>query len=246
MRLPILPARRAFVTAAIILFLLYYGYAYFAIAAAVLFLISWWLFPVKQAQDFFISVVPAIDSLAAYLRQVNQKLKAPHQIRESLQLAEYAVFKVFFDASVYPEWVYRSGFNRSLRSGFRYFLIQLEHAADLCNSIGFWLSQYPALNDKTELLDLLRQSLKVNIDLLAGLSRTMHHHAEKTLRPVNDANVDFVSDMIALEGAMQRLVPASIELLDMSEDYIYTTAVVRAMKDLREALLALVAAVPVK
>lgn len=243
MRTIALPARRALITALVIIILLYFSYAYAAIVVAVLFLLSWFVFPVKQPRDFCLAVIPTLDSLAGYLRAITQVLSDADEVAyNELKQAESDMFKSL--VSSYPEWVYRSGFNPGLRSGFRYFLIQLEHAADLCCSMTYWLRQFDTLTDKSELLQLLRQATKINIDLLNGLSRTMHHHAEKTLRPVNDVNVDLVSDITALEGALQRLVPPSLELLDMSSEYVYTTALVRDVKDLREVLLALVAAVP--
>lgn len=232
-----LPARRTFVATAVITILLYYGYAYAAIAVTVLFLLSWFFFPVKQPRDFCAGVIPAIDSLAEYLRHLSASNVSAH--------SECNIFKSFNAASSpYPEWVYRSGFNPGLRSGFRHFLIQLEHAADLCISMGYWFLSNESLADKVELMPALRQSHKINIDLLMGLSRTMHHHAEKTLRPVNDTNVDFVSDITVLEDALQRLVPSSLELLDMSQEYVQMTAIVRNVKDLREVLLLLINGVP--
>ncbi len=231
------PARRTFVSIIVIIFLLYMGYAYAAIAAAVLFLLSWFFFPARQSRDFCAGVIPAIDALAEFLRQLTTGNLSSQPERK--------IFQSFLAASSpYPEWVYRSGFNPGLRSGFRHFLIQLEHAADLCCSIAYWFSSNGSLVEKGDLMSALRQSLKINIELLAGLSRTMHHHAEKTPRPVNDSNVDFVSDVTALEEELRRLVPGSLELLDMSQEYVQMTALVRDVKDLREVLLLLVNALP--
>lgn len=238
MRFIALPARRTFVAAIVIFLLLYTGYAYAAIAVAILFLLSWLFFPVKQPRDFCAGVIPAIDALAEYLRHLSAGNVSPQ--------IERKIFKSFLaTSSPYPEWVYQSGFNPGLRSGFRHFLIQLEYAADLCCSMDYWLSNNETLAGKEALMSALRQSLKINIDLLAGLSRTMHHHADKTPRPVNDTSVDFVSDITALEDVLQRLVPPSLELLDMSPDYVQMTALVRDVKDLREVLLLLANAMPV-
>lgn len=234
MRFIALPARRAFITVIIIFFLLYYGQAYAAIAVAVLFLLSWFFFPPKQARDFCAGVIPTIDALANYLRSVS--------VGSITSDAEYTLLQSFMSRT-YPEWVYGSGFNPGLRSGFRHFLIQLEHAADLCCSMAFWFKSH-SLEDKSELLKAIRASLKVNVGLLAGLSRTMHHHAEKTPRPVNDMNVDFVSDITELENTLQKRVPGSLELLDMSQEYVQMTALVRDVKDLREVLLLLVNSAP--
>ena len=241
-----LPARRALITAIIVILLLYGGYAYVAIAVVAVFILSWFFFPVKQPKDFFAGVIPAIDALTDYVRNLIEAIRQPDLLENDLLLpAEHVVIKSFLPShSTYPEWVYRAGFNPGLRSGFRYFLIQLEHALDVCFSLTYWLSQPNVLADQGELAQLMCASLKINIDLLAGLSRTMQHHADKTLRPTNDVVVDLVSDVVALEGALQRLVPPSIELLDMSAEYVTATALVRDVKDLREVLLLLVAAVP--
>lgn len=235
MRSIALPARRAFIAAIIIIFLLYAGFAYEAIAVVIIFLISWFLYPAKQPKDFFSGAISALDGLADYLRHVSAGNVTAH--------AEEALFKSF--SGSYPNWVSHSGFNPGLRSGYRHFLIQLERVADLCCSMGYWFAIDEALVESESLMPALRNSLKINIDLLSGLSRTMQHHAEKTLRPVNDTNVDFVSDITALEDVLKSLVPPSLELLDMSQEYVQMTAIVRDVKDLREVLLLLVNAVPV-
>lgn len=238
MRSIALPARRAFIAAIAVFFLLYTGYVYEAAAVALLFVISWFFFPAKQPRDFCAGVIPVIDALTEYLRSLSTD--------SALPISEGEIFNSFLVvSSKYPEWAYQRGFNRGLRSGFRHFLIQLEHAADLCCSIGYWYVSSDVLKQNDELMTAWRQSLKINIVLLAGLSRMMHHHAEKSLRPVNDVTVDFVSDIVVLEEVLQRLVPSSIELLDMSQTYLQMTALVRDMKDLREVLLLLTNAVPV-
>jgi hypothetical protein len=231
-----LPARRAFIAVVLIGLSLISGYAYVAIAIAVIFLLSWFFFPVKQPQDFFAGVIPAVDALTEYMRHLSAGNVTPQSESRLLQT---------FATKPYPNWVYRSGFNPGLRSGFRHFLIQLEHASDLCCSAGYWFSMDESVADKAEFMHAMRDSLKINGELLAGLSRTMHHHAEKTLRPVNDTNVDFVSDINALEDVLKTLVPPSLELLDMSQEYVQMTSIVRNVKDLREVLLLLVNGVPV-
>jgi len=244
LRLNVPPARRTLIAVIGIILLLIYGYAYAAIAVVVVFFVSWLFFPSKQPQDFCAGVIPAIEVLSDYQQTLIDKFNEPERIAtDELQQVEKEILNsIYSSKSHYPTWVYHSGFSPGLRSGFRYFLIHLEHAADICCSINYWLLHYDEIEIKGELANFLSESIKINIELLSGLARTMHHYAEKTLRPANDMNADLVSDITALEGALQRVVPGSLELLDMSDEYIFLTAVVRDVKDFREVLLSLIAA----
>lgn len=240
-----LPARRTFVAAIIIFFLLYFGYSYYAVAVIAVYLLAWFLFPVKQPQDFFAGVIPPIDAMADYLRQIILSIDQTNLLPDLVNSEKKLIETFYSSKSSYPKWVYFSGFNPGLRAGFRHFLIQLEHAADLCCSLGYWLARHPNVVDQDRFSLALANSTKINTDLSAALSRTMHHHAENTLRPVNDVNVDFTSDIIELEASLQAIVPPNLELLDLSPEYVAATALVRDVKDLREILLSLSAAVPV-
>jgi hypothetical protein len=63
--------------------------------------------------------------------------------------------------------------------------------------------------------------------------------------PIENNNEDFTSDVITLNNTLRNVLPASVELLDISPDYINISALARNVIDMRELLLQVVAALPI-
>lgn len=145
--------------------------------------------------------------------------------------------------SAYPEWVYEVGFNPGLRGGFRFFLITLERVIELFFSMDFLTSYKIDIFGKQDqdirnLADAIHSAMKKNQELLSIL---LHYFADNELRKTDS---DFTSDITVLENNLRIVVPHTIELLDISPDYLTLTAFVRDIKDMRGLLLQLVMALP--
>ncbi len=140
--------------------------------------------------------------------------------------------------NAYPEWVFNAGFNPGLRSGSRFFLIKLEQAQEALCALNYLVLrdlQIDILRDQTS---LFVKSLQGNRDLLATL---IHYFQKKTMPALQQ---DFTSDISALETVLQKTVPPKLELLEIAPEYLALTAFVRELKDLRQLLLQLTAALP--
>jgi hypothetical protein len=138
----------------------------------------------------------------------------------------------------YPEWVFEIGFNPSLRSGFRFMLVNIDHSIEALFSLASHFAD-PLNPQLTEQLSgVLNQTLQHNAELFAILDK---YFKEKVLPP----NIpDFTSDIKSLEEEVKQRIPPGLELLDISPDYINLAAIVRDIKDLRQTLLQLIAALP--
>lgn len=139
---------------------------------------------------------------------------------------------------LYPEWVYEAGFNPGLRAGLRFFLINLERVMEIFFSMNYLLLRQLHSSSLQELVQPLSLSMQKNQELIMMLTDYFLH------KKIKEFHSDFTSDITDLENALHNVVPNNLELLDISPDYITLTALVKDIKDLRELLLQLIAALP--
>lgn len=140
--------------------------------------------------------------------------------------------------SGYPDWVYRVGYNPALRAGFRFFLIQLEHACDLFFSIHYY-EQYRLSQDALKSIAMpVEQVKQQNKELL----RTLLNRFQQ--REVSPDSGNYIDDMNVLSAAIKEIIPSDISLLDISPDSVSLSAYLQDFIDLRRVLLQLVAALP--
>ena len=141
-------------------------------------------------------------------------------------------------SSDYPEWVYEVGFNPGLRSGFRFFLIQLERVIECYFSMHYLVSTFD-LGELTEgMLDEVVNSIQNNRELLSVLI----FYLDKKELLKSDAN--YIDDIKALESALGNTLPYHIDLLEISSQSLSLLAFVRDIKDSRDLLLQLVMSLP--
>ncbi len=138
----------------------------------------------------------------------------------------------------YPEWVYEVGFNPGLRSGYRFFLINLERIIEVFFSMDYLLSQHINIVLLENMSDHLALAMQKNQELLGILIEYFEN------KKIKNTQSDFTSDVAELEKALHRIVPDNLELLDTSPNYILLTALVRDFRDLRGLLLQLVMSLP--
>lgn len=194
--------------------------------------------PVKLDKEFSAGVIPILDSLREYTNALAAcfvSFEQTHGMGEYKQKVEMTLQS---QQGMYPEWVYEVGFNRGLRSGFRFFLVNLEHIIELYFSMNYLLARH--VDPLGEVNDHIVQSLKKNDELLEIL---IHYFQNNKLLEIQS---DFTSDTIELEKSLNQVVPNNLELLAITPNNLLLTALVRDMRDLRGLLLQLVKALPTK
>jgi hypothetical protein len=197
------------------------------------------IFPVNFEREFGQGVIPVLTALASYSDALTQKLllSTPERITllgDSKRQVEKALQT---QSGMYPEWAYEVGFNPGLRSGFRFFLVNLERLSDILFSMEY-LSFKGEINTFSGLANEISKSMKHNQELILAL--THYFDEQESLDSVSD----FTSDIEELQAALHRLVTVNIEYLDLSPEAILLVEVVRDIKDMRQLLLQLVAALP--
>jgi len=194
--------------------------------------------PFRLEQEFCEGVVAVLQTLHEYSEELRKRI--------DLFGENTAAAKSDTDLSLllkrqpgYPDWVFEVGFNPGLRGGFRFFLVNLDRVTELFASIDYQISQAsPVLLQ--QISTSMNDAVKKNQELLEIMQT---YFAQNKLQ---QSASDYTSDIVALEKRLNNIVPANMELLDISADNLYLTAIVRDIKDLRNILLQLINSLPSK
>ncbi len=139
----------------------------------------------------------------------------------------------------YPEWVFETGFNRNLRSSFRYVLVQLERVTDAFFSLDYHARQKVDEELFAEVAPHLAVVLNKNVALLNII------RAFFAGEPIDATSENFTHDITDVHQSLRNILPSSIELLDMSPDYVNLAALARDVIDIRELLLQILTGLPI-
>lgn len=188
-------------------------------------------------RQFSIALLPIFRGLMDYAEELQQVLL--HLEPELMNLTPFITRLSGWYEKDYPEWVLKRGFNRHLRGGFRYVLFHLDETLEAFISFDYHLRQ---LGD-TGLLEDVSKSL---MEVLANNNKMMavivaFFNAE----PIDQSRDDFTSDVTELYNIARGVLPASLELLDVSPDYLHIAALIRDAVDIRQILLKILTALPI-
>jgi len=188
-------------------------------------------FPISLSKAFGEGVVPVLKALQLFAIDFQKKLEQGEK-KINLAIVRTQIEKTLLSQqSGYPEWVFESGFNPGLRSSWRYFLIKLERVSEICFSLNYLASL--EINFSALYLPLAT-ALQKNAELMDIL---ICYFENKLLKPTDE---NYTHDLDTLESVLQQVVPQHIEAIDLAEEYVVITAIVRDVRDMRGLLLQLV------
>lgn len=198
------------------------------------------LFSIKSSKSFSRSILPTINALKMYSLALRKCVE--NGIAESADLKECKKRlegSLVSKKGMYPEWIYRSGYNPGLRSGHRFYLIQLERAIELLFAIEFMLGNEGLLRSMpSDELAAMVSVMQGNEDLIDHLTGYFSG------QPSRLSDNDFMTDIKNLDVILQERAPGTIELLDIAPDYVYSILLGRNVKDLRQSLFNLISSLP--
>jgi len=197
---------------------------------------SYVIFPVKLYSEFKLSLLPILHALIEYAKAQRSyfNVKSNDLTKQKYDL------QILFVASGnnYPDWIYEPGFNPALRSGFRYFLIKIERVIELFYSIDLCLHD----EKLKSIISILEKEIDVVIEKNQELLTIIYNYFSNKIMDIGAS--DYVSDMVDLEKKLQKHIPLQIEVLDISPEYICLTSLVKNLKNTREVLIDMLAALP--
>lgn len=138
----------------------------------------------------------------------------------------------------YPEWIFNTGFNPGLRVGYRYFLIKVDQVVETLFSLSYWFTKTVGQDTMSQCKEAMKKVLQTNLDLLEVLSNFIN---DKAL-PTSAGN--YLDDISELEAHVASFLPQSIELIDINADGLIISAIIKDLKDIRQSLIQLIAAIP--
>lgn len=191
------------------------------------------VFPVKVEKSFFDGMLPLLGALQNFSASLVSRLQGATDCLTEKKLAVER--SLLFQEGAYPSWVYEVGFNPGLRSGWRYFLVNLERMVDSYFALDFLVKREL---DLSTLMEPIVVVMKRNEELLKILICYVE------TRKIQQPNADFISDLSELEDALKQVIPGSVELLDLLPSYVAVASVVRHLRDIRGLLLQLIKALP--
>lgn len=198
-----------------------------------------YLFRVRYEYEFRLAMVPIFDAMVNYVRILKNDLMLQSEDKDALDQAKSNMEKTLADQQGrYPEWVYETGFNPGLRAGFRFFLITIERTTEILFSLDYLARRLISLDALNVLSNDIASAMEKNIELIEVLQAYFSSNV------FLDVTSNFTSDITKLENALHEVVPQQLELLDITPTYVRLTALVRDIRDLRELLLQLIAALP--
>lgn len=191
-------------------------------------LIPQFILRVKPNKEFKNAMADTLQLLLDYSQSLTEYLTKPDTKKNIL------VRKNKLEQNSQLEWVYEVGFNPGLRSGYRFFLINLEKIVEIFFAIDYLLTQQ--MHD--EISDSLKDKILVVMNRNQELVILLLNYFKDRQMPAPTA--ELTKDLIELEDVLHREVPENLELLGISPHYVRLAALVRDLRDLRELLLQLI------
>lgn len=195
--------------------------------------------PVNLERELSEGILPVLSCLSEYTQSLSETLLAPQNYKANTSLVREKVERALQgNLGVYPVWVYEAGFNRGLRYGFRFFLINVERVTEIYFSMDYLISRGMDGLIMQGLYANINNVMQKNQELLSILTEYFKY------KKIEYTQSDFTSDMAELEKNLHQIVPDNLEALDISPQFLLVTAFIRDLKDLRGLLLQLVMALP--
>lgn len=196
-----------------------------------------WVLPGRADVDFRIGVIAIFQAYERYLMSVADLFFQESHREEILLHKRNEVERVLqIQQADFPDWVYERGFNLALREGHRHFLLRTEQVGTILLAMHH-VARQPV---DPALLSLLRQPLTLCIDQTLQIMNSIIVMLDLKTPPA--PMPDVVESMQILEAAFRRAVPLSLELLDISPEYVSVSAFIYDLKDLQKTLLKLIEA----
>lgn len=186
------------------------------------------VFPVRADAEFRNNVAPVLDAYRLYLISIMDLLYKKNGAFEKALASKNRVEQTLqAQSAFFPVWVYQSGLSIALRQGHRHFLVMVERVGQILFSMHH-VARYSF--DPVLLKDLqapLEGFVSQSEKILQALATVL------SLNKLTEGVSDLTEELAQLEQRFKAVVPLSLELLDMSKEYVYLAAFIHDLKDLR-------------
>ena len=195
------------------------------------------IFPDKPDLEFQKRVQPVLKDFSHYLASLVSLLLQEAEAAKYAQSKRAAVELIWANKDDYfPVWVFEAGFNPALKAGQYYFVVHLGQISEILFAMHHF-ARHPFER-------ALLQDFVVPLNVAVAGTQDLLENVLVLLsgKKLTRSNPNFIDDILALEEQFRSTFHLSLEMLDLSRDYIYLAAFIRYLKDLRLQLLQLAAA----
>lgn len=190
------------------------------------------IFPTRADDEFRNNVIPVLKAYSSYLTAIIELLfQHNNENAETQQVLVEDTLQT--QSAFFPVWVYERGFSYALRPGHRHFLVMTERVAQILYSMHHIARHKFEPEFLKQFHDTVYNYLRQANNIFQALTQVLN--LNKLTEGVSDLN----EELIALEKKFLEVVPVSLELLDLSNDYVYFAALIADLKDLRASLVSL-------
>lgn len=191
------------------------------------------VFPIHVDKEFRNNLIPIFHSYENYLSEIiNLLFREEHAKFENAK--KYSMKKLLrTQAKFFPDWVYEFGLSIRFQPGHRHFLIMVERVGQIL----FSMHHIATHSFDSELLQIFKEPI---VNYTENAKNIIHAIVSVLYlkNPVEQLS-DLSDEVDALEKTFQQVIPVSLELLDMSKDYILLASLITDMKDFRITLIKL-------
>lgn len=197
------------------------------------------ILPANIASEFRRGLQPTLGGLREYMRAITSRIKRYRQPDSRVEVAASRIELILSGGQgSYPEWVYDAGFNPGLRAGFRFFLIRVERLMELLMSLNCIVERIHYHHLPDAIMTAINDCMQTNESLL-NIILTYLQSGKLDVLP----EVDYETDVALLEREMAVILPANLDLMDLSDHYVEMAALLYTIRDLRKTLLQMVLAI---
>lgn len=191
-------------------------------------------FPDRADLEFPKRLAPLLCDLSDYLGALVDVLLRQPEAEAKLTEKRNAIERIWANKDeAFPVWVFEAGFNPALKPGQYFFVVHVGRVTEILFSMHYFASHAFPADLLQEFATVIRDSAERSQELMMNLVVLL----EGQKLPLSET--DFMTDLPALDEQFQSKIKLSLELLDISRDYVNLAAFIRYLKDLRLQLLQL-------
>lgn len=184
------------------------------------------IFPDRVDVLFRQAVEPILKCYIAYLQSIIHLLLTQEKLpadKQKIRL-EKALQKL-------PTWVYETGFDLALQKGHRYFVMKVNEVSEILFSMHH-LARYPFSHELLEVITTpLSESGKKGEQFFHALNNALN------LQFVSTEFIDFYQEIENMENNFRKKVPLSVDVLDISKEYVYLIEFIYHFRELHDILI---------
>jgi|GEM_PF-3351717 len=190
---------------------------------------SLFILPVRIDDEFRKNTVPLLQACSSYLSVIVTYVFDRSFEKEVLD-KKNNLEEIWGD---FPSWVFEAGFSANLQQGHRHFLVRLEQIRQIL----FTLNHLARYNYEEEILLQLETPMKRYVAQITQLFDAISTVLvlQKLAEGVDDISVSFE----LLEATFKKVIPYSVESLDIGSDYICLAHLIEELRELGNLLIVL-------